>query len=384
MIYLFTGIYFVYLSCAYDLLRFKKNKKIHFFLSFLLLTLISGLRYRMAPDTVWYMSYFETQVLPLDKLELSTFANSNYQPLWILLNSLCKTLGNYYLLQFAISAIFCYSFFNFILRSTREIFTAILFFYILCYVYFSMDILRESLAISMFLFSVLAYNDKNYIRSIIFIFAAYLFHQYAIFIFFVPIMIALRVSIKWKLIALGTIVLMLALFGMSLDYFTFESFDLSIYELSPNLLLTGYIYNFFKILPCLFFMFKFRNTDIPGLLVKKNIIFDLCVIYIATVLITITSIPFMDRISNYFILFPIILISSGMYSILRSYTGRSLVLPFAIFSYFIVFLFCVFPLLKLHPIYEVETYKRYYPYYTFLTEEVDSDREYISRFEAKE
>ena len=92
----------------------------------------------------------------------------------------------------------------------------------------------------------------------------------------------------------------------------------------------------------------------------------------------------MDRIANYFILFPILALSSGIFVFAKSYVTKALRYPFVLSSSLLSLVFYIMPLFKPDPVYDVPNYKRYYPYSNVVTEELDPDREYIIAAEAKE
>ena len=57
-----------------------EHKKTHLYVLLIILILLSGFRYRMAPDTVAYMSNFENEIIPLSQLSMKNFIDTKYQP----------------------------------------------------------------------------------------------------------------------------------------------------------------------------------------------------------------------------------------------------------------------------------------------------------------
>ena len=55
MIYIVLFIYYVFLALLYDVGRYRRYRRLHFFVSLALMILVSGLRYRVGSDTVVYM-----------------------------------------------------------------------------------------------------------------------------------------------------------------------------------------------------------------------------------------------------------------------------------------------------------------------------------------
>lgn len=386
MLYLSIGIYFLVLAYYYDFASRKyQGQNFHINICLLILILLAGLRYRMAPDSVAYMSNFNLDMVPLSELQMSTF-DSKYQPLWLLLNSFCKSFGNYLLFQMLCAAILNYSVVSFFRNSTDKVFTCLVFYYFLCYFYFSMEILRESLAVAMFLFAVIKFDRRKYFQCTLFYLAAFLFHTFAAVLIVTPIVMSNRISMTWKLATFGVAAIGFIALGDSVYLLAsnIQSFDVSFYDIDGAMTLQGYIYNFLRITPVLLLIYIFRSRPIPGLALNQNLVFSLCLVYCCVVLIRITTIPFMDRIANYFILFPILALSSGIFEIARKFVIKPLRYPFVLSASIVSLMFYIMPLFKPDSVYDVPNYKRYYPYASVLTEELDSDREYIIRAEAKE
>lgn len=386
--YLLVGCYLLLMVLRFDLRRERgEDGDFHFFAAGFILFLIAALRYRMAPDTVWYMTYFDNEVEPLSRLSYQGLMEARYQPLWTILASICKSIGNYYVMQFAVAGISLSCILVFINRTCRNRFTALLLFYLLCFFYFSMEVLRESVAIGFFLLCVLAYNERRYVRAFALWAIAVLFHQYAVFLGLALFLAADVLRPKVKILLLCGFMAALLLIGNPMDYFyrlllSAGLSDLLAYDVQAELTWSGYLYNILRGLPCLYVMIKYRDCDIDSLGLRKSLVFTMCGVYLVLIFVRIMVLPFADRFTNYFIVFPIILVSSVIYLEIRAF--RLAVVPAASGMFVLVGVFYVLPLLVPHSEYDVPTYKRYFPYHTFLSEGVDEDREYITRFEGKE
>lgn len=390
MQYFSIALYLIFLSYKYDYKEKKKNKKIHQLIILIILILLSGLRYRMAPDSVAYMSNFEKEVVPLSRLSFEYIMNSRYQPLWIIINSLCKSLDSYILLQIITSIILNISIFYFFQKTTNKIFTCILFYYLIDYFYFSMEIIRESLAISMFLLAIIKYNNRQYINYYFYILLSFMFHLYAFVLFFVPLFLSVRISnkVKWLI----SIILIIFLSNLenatsiinSLTY-TYINLDLSTFLLDyGKASKMGYLYMLLRITPAIIIMLMYKEREIPHTFLKKHLLFSLSSLYIICVLIRATSIPFMDRFSNYFIIFTILLGTNALYDCISRFIVKPLRFHCIFLATILIFTFNILPLLRINPIWGVPLYKRYYPYSSFLSKKTDPDREYLIRIEAKE
>lgn len=392
MIYIIIAIYILILSYYYDFHKNKKEslKQIHYYLLLLILIMLSGIRYRMAPDTVAYMSNFDYYTQPLFNLKLSDFTSSRYQPFWIILNSSFKIFDNYLLFQITVSAITNSSIFYFFKRSSSSgQFSYILVYYLTCYFYFNMEILRESLAISMFLISIIKYNNQKYSQALLFIFFAFMFHQYALFLFTIYFALSRKISLQTKVITLTLLLTSIVYIDDPFVYFNFISvghseLDLTFYDVDREMTAQGIIYHILRIMPILFFIIAYQKKQIPNMHLNKKIIITLCIIWISIIVIRILKIPFFDRLGNYFIIFVIFFVTATLIDFLNKNFRQSL--RFIIFSSvnIVALIFYILPLTKPDQIYGIPTYKRYYPYYSVFSKKTDPDREFITAIEAKE
>ena len=106
MVYLIPLIFILLGVTFYDTRINSGSGKILYFLSFLTLVILSGLRYKVGGDTLEYFRSFESQIPKLGQLKLETFTNLRYEPLWIIFNSVCKSIvDDFSFLQF-VHAIF--------------------------------------------------------------------------------------------------------------------------------------------------------------------------------------------------------------------------------------------------------------------------------------
>jgi hypothetical protein len=165
--------------------------KMSVFFVFLSLVLLSTLRYRVGGDALFYEDIFPE--LP----ELSDYFNFvehsnflNYQPLWILLVSFSKTITNEIILfQLIHSLIFNISLMVFLKRYSLKPFSVLtLLFVSLLYFYFSFEIQRETVAISIFMLSIKYLEEKRWLIYFPLAIVSFLFHISAIILFLLPLM----------------------------------------------------------------------------------------------------------------------------------------------------------------------------------------------------
>ena len=183
MIYLIIFIYLFYLSIKYDVLGGKQYKMTHFYVVLILLILISGFRYRLGTDTYGYMNEFH-EYHNLFLLKIEDFSIWRYQPLWILLNSLAKTIGGFVLVQFFISILHIWLL-GLVLKklSPSLLFSSLLLYYMFDYTTFNMEVMREAVSVSYFLMALLALDKGRIMYMFIYIAIAFLFHAYSLLVF---------------------------------------------------------------------------------------------------------------------------------------------------------------------------------------------------------
>ena len=180
MIYLLIFIYLLFLSIHFDILENRGNKWMHYRIAVVLLILVAGLRWRVGSDTVVYVQDF-VYSHDLFHLQWSDFASVGRMPFWVLLNAICKTIWNdFLLLQFVVAA--------FTLGVTgyfiKKVCPSLCFFVLLCYFIggryssLQMELLRESMAVGFYLLGILSINEKQN-RYLLYFLCAIMFHIFA-------------------------------------------------------------------------------------------------------------------------------------------------------------------------------------------------------------
>lgn len=393
MIYLILGLYLFFLSYKYDYREQKFYYKFHVRFSIFLLIIVAGFRYRMAPDSITYMGDFIYRTVNLWNLSIDNFTNTRYQPFWILLNSICKTIwDDFVFLQLVSAVIINCSISYFFKKSSKKYFTCLLFYYISCYVYFNMEIIREAIAVGMFMIAIVKYNEGNYKKCFLFFSFAVLFHVYAITVGIVFVFFSKQVHQTFKnLIAFLVVSIILVLpdplklaielFGGDVGLSLGQYYDVKLESMS----VLGYLFMILRVAVVYFAIryFKFINV-IPFTKLSKTVIQNIGILFIVLVVIRSVSIPFLERILNYFTLIIVVLLTSYFFNLLisKKYNRQR----FSIYCIVIVAVICVniIPMLKFIPEWRAPYYKRYFPYDSVFEKNRDPEREYIIRYEAKE
>lgn len=195
MIYLLILIGLLLASFLYDFGNLKIGRNFVFYVFLIVLICLSGFRYRVGGDTYFYILR-HTYIPTLSEIGGFEFGVTKLQPLWILLSACAKSITeDFYMVQIFHAIIVNSVIFGFIKTNTKYSFTGILFYYTCYYPYFNFEILRESLAISIFLLSINFLLRKKWIVYYFLCVVAFLFHFSGVILFFIPIMVQVKFRI---------------------------------------------------------------------------------------------------------------------------------------------------------------------------------------------
>ncbi len=303
MIYLFVLIFLLLCAALLDRKVDKRLQKLGYALAYIILIILLTLRFRVGGDSLFYQDAFATMpdLKGLSRLDLLLL---DYQPLWYLLTAIVKsTIDDFMFFQFIHAVIINTAIFYLIPKYTERKFLAVLVYYIVFYLYFGTEILRESLAVIVFLFAYPLIFKKKYISYYLLCFVAYLFHAFAMFTFLVPALVyVFRKPIKlYHMLAIAIIT---ALAPSIISNVIINLFDFSPYisrqiryytELEINI--NGILKNLFDVMPVFLVMLlqrKYNRVD-PILIPAVNM-------YFITILLSV-SIAGALRLSNYFVFF---------------------------------------------------------------------------------
>ena len=155
--------------------------------------LLSGLRWRFAADTVRYMHNFYHNTPNIWDLTVETFLSSGTPPLWILLNSLVKSVGGrFFVVQIIQATIVDTLFFKFFKKHSSYPFACLVLFFFWRYQYFNMMIMKAAVALSIIMFANDYLLKKKYLKWFLLILIATGFHQSSILLLITPFVLRLR------------------------------------------------------------------------------------------------------------------------------------------------------------------------------------------------
>ncbi|MBD5299151.1 MAG: EpsG family protein [Bacteroides sp.] len=149
--------------------------------------LVLGLRYRVGVDTLNYMNTYRF-IPTLDQFFYNNTAKMiRYEPGFLFVCCLCKTLyGDFWTVQIIMAALTNSCIFYFIYRSCKNPFVGIVFYFILQCLYFNTEIMRESAAVAIFLLNFKNLQEKKWLNYYLLACLSLMFHYSAIVIFFFP------------------------------------------------------------------------------------------------------------------------------------------------------------------------------------------------------
>lgn len=154
--------------------------------------LIAGLRWRIGLDTTNYLGNFYHEY-PL----LSHFSFEDYgiakSPLYVLVNSLVKSLGGrFYVVQIIHAAFVNILVFKFIKKHSPYIFTCLFFYALSCYTTYNMETMRASMGIVLCFFANDYVLERKWLKAYSLFIIAFLFHPEVIVMFVLPLLFFLR------------------------------------------------------------------------------------------------------------------------------------------------------------------------------------------------
>ena len=170
----------------------------------IILILIAGLRFRLGEDTINYIYMFYYDFPDLYNLDIDTFLSSGQPPLWILLNSIVKTLGGrFFVVQLIQAAIFNFLMLKYFKKHSPYPFACTTLYFLWRYQWFSMVVMKYAIALSIISFAIDFFIDKKYLKGLLLIIVATGFHQASIVLIIVPFLLFLRLNLFGLVFLMG-------------------------------------------------------------------------------------------------------------------------------------------------------------------------------------
>ncbi len=385
MIYIFLLLLILIGIYLYDVRGGKRNKVEFFYFVIFLLSITTGLSYRLGIDMTRYMdNYVDYKSLfKIDSFDYF-FSFQGEAPLWVFTASCFRTFGLPFFIFHLFQTLFINSAIAFVIRKYAACsFVALLLYVVTLLPTFNYEIMRESLAVATFLYAVPYLLRSQYIHYYCLAFIAFGFHLSAFVVILVPLVklipnnkLGLFVGVSLALLILFFADVFRSQLLMLLDIDIFADKTLSYFsneKYSTSSLSISFLFNllFYILLPSFLYIKYVRSHD-----VKKVQIFRLVLLYIFVYCCTIV-VPIFYRINNYFTIFFLIYLS-GFITIKE----RLLVLSRSTTRFLGYISISLFIFMKIHayclPLFDgcnLPSFVRYYPYSSIFTKQLDKDRE---------
>lgn len=170
-------------------------------------TLITGLRYRVGMDTLNYMESFNSFPL-IQNFTLHDIFYFRYEPLYLLLNIYCKSyLGGFWWVQLICSGLTNACILIFLNKYCKNPFVGVLIYLYIAWLYFSTEIMRESIAIGIFLLNYKNLKNGSWFRYYAISFISIGFHYSAIITWFFPFVKYIRFNRLFVLLIIGSMLI---------------------------------------------------------------------------------------------------------------------------------------------------------------------------------
>lgn len=185
----------LYCILQYDIKEEKKYKKTWYAFIWAYLTIISGLSYRLGGDGmvyVWQYPMYTTY----DGFSLEALTSySNRLPGWVALVKCCKLISDEYWVFKLIHAIVVNSLIGYFVKyNAKHIFTTTLFYFVLMYFDLNFQLLRQVVAMGLFLYGIKYIRNNQLIKYYIINVLAILFHESALIGLVFPLMSLVKIN----------------------------------------------------------------------------------------------------------------------------------------------------------------------------------------------
>lgn len=366
MIYLVPLLFAITCSIFYKPNHHIRKYKRLYNILLLINILIFGLRYRVGGDTLNYMLMFDASTT-LSNFSFINPLDPTAAPLFTLLMSICKTLcSNFVLFQIVHSTILNVTIFAFLKRYSINPFWSFILFYLILGLYFNTEIMKETLAICMFLLGYKYLLNKNLKRYYIYAVLGIGFHYGAVILLVIPFLQKVRFNRFFFLICILFLLSINAIFSYVLGNINnqdiHERVELYENQLGSGLLNMNYV-----------FMAVIRFVLIPAFVLflvkkEKSLILNMEPMVCLFILMGLGCISYQtifQRFCNYFYLFYICLFADFISKNLKSKTILSLSLITVMLTLIIYN--------SINPINLV----RYFPYHSIVHPQEEELREYM-------
>lgn len=380
IIYLSILLILLFCILVYDIRGEREYKSACVRLILLILILVSGFSYRLGGDGIGY-TYEYKQYGDITDVSYSYLMGFNGRmPGWVLLCTLCKSItSSYWLFKLVHAIILNCAYVSAIRCSTKYTFTSLLVYFVLLYFNQNFQVLRESLAIAFFLFSLPSFYNNKWIHYYVLIVLAISFHIGAAFLLFFPLVKIIGFSKYSIIVYLALFAVIIFNSSAILEYLVFSSRETDVsYD--------GFYYYFHNATESdgLGFVNALLNLILPFAILVYYKLHNLSIKYLFPVLCSLgiytlsTFLPIVYRFNNYLLIFNYILITDFIfYWFLNKYRAviSMRIVAILLFLIFYVGIKGRFYFTLNYGDTKYKQYVQYYPYASIFDKSIDPDRE---------
>lgn len=169
------------------------NKRCYLLL-YLLFVIISGFRYRLGVDSVFYEDDFSLYPLLSNYVWGEEYVSDSHDIFWAILNSACKSIYDSFVVVQVVLAIFVNGvMFWFVRKHSSRPFLAILLYFFTLWPLLTFEALRESLSVSFFIFALDSLIEQKNIKKYYFrVWPACFFHTFGFMSLFFPLILLIK------------------------------------------------------------------------------------------------------------------------------------------------------------------------------------------------
>lgn len=359
MEYIVLLIYALVISINYHKNRNWKRYFPSYVLIYIYCIILFGLRYRVGIDTLNYM-YGYDDLPALLELNLENFTESTSAPGWVMLVAICKQITpSFYLIQLVVSLIFNSCLFVTLKKYSNNPFLTFVIFMFMNGLYFNTEILKESIAVGVFLLNFNNLLEKKWRKYYTLVLFSIFFHYSAIILLFFPLLGRLKFNLYFVISCIMLVLMDVFLMRIVSSYIPIEALSdryeqYGSLELNLNWILFAFLKSAFIAL-CMLLVSKIRKIHLG------DFEFVLCL----SVLFAVGSIHFpiiFQRFNNYTCIFIAIVFTDFLFI-----KKISKIVKLALFvSYFVIYTYSY---------YEHGRYRIWYPYHSIFDEKKDKGRE---------
>lgn len=208
ILYIIPFIVTIFAAIVFDIGKYHDNnlKFIIWIGLYVYLALLIGLRYMVGGDSYFYMLYFNNASV---NGIFNISWDGEYQPLFNIFNNLAKEIYPSFT-SFQILHVFIINtcLFYFVAKNSQYRFSTLFLCLLMFYINFTVEILRESLAIMVFIYNYKNLENNKWVKYYIGVFLSVMFHLSAIFLIVLPFLKFLKLNKSYILLLVLTFVML--------------------------------------------------------------------------------------------------------------------------------------------------------------------------------